>query len=128
MSEDSAARRLDADAPLGVFDSGLGGLTVAAALRPGGTLLLTVPGITQIDGKDTTSWYWSLTRHGARVVAERAFPAEDVQVEGHGNVLSAIAFLHGIPAGELDAEELAARDPRYDLVVTVRAGARSATR
>jgi glutamate racemase len=28
-----AARRLSADAPLGVFDSGLGGLTVAAALR-----------------------------------------------------------------------------------------------
>ena len=33
MSADSAARRLAADAPLGVFDSGLGGLTVAAALR-----------------------------------------------------------------------------------------------
>ena len=33
MSQDSAARRLSADAPLGVFDSGLGGLTVAAALR-----------------------------------------------------------------------------------------------
>ncbi len=32
MSSD-AARRLSADAPLGVFDSGLGGLTVAAALR-----------------------------------------------------------------------------------------------
>ena len=33
MSQDDAARRLAADAPLGVFDSGLGGLTVAAALR-----------------------------------------------------------------------------------------------
>lgn len=33
MSPDAAARGLDADAPLGVFDSGLGGLTVAAALR-----------------------------------------------------------------------------------------------
>jgi len=33
VSQDSAARRLSADAPLGVFDSGLGGLTVAAALR-----------------------------------------------------------------------------------------------
>jgi len=33
VSADSAARRLAADAPLGVFDSGLGGLTVAAALR-----------------------------------------------------------------------------------------------
>jgi glutamate racemase len=32
VSGDSA-RRLAADAPLGVFDSGLGGLTVAAALR-----------------------------------------------------------------------------------------------
>ncbi len=33
MSADRASRRLPADAPLGVFDSGLGGLTVAAALR-----------------------------------------------------------------------------------------------
>ena len=33
MSAHSAAQRLAADAPLGVFDSGLGGLTVAAALR-----------------------------------------------------------------------------------------------
>ena len=33
MSLDPAARALTADAPLGVFDSGLGGLTVAAALR-----------------------------------------------------------------------------------------------
>ncbi len=33
MSADDAVRRLAADAPLGVFDSGLGGLTVAAALR-----------------------------------------------------------------------------------------------
>jgi glutamate racemase len=33
VSPAGAARRLSADAPLGVFDSGLGGLTVAAALR-----------------------------------------------------------------------------------------------
>lgn len=33
MSSNDAARRLTADAPLGVFDSGLGGLTVVAALR-----------------------------------------------------------------------------------------------
>jgi SAM-dependent methyltransferase len=96
---------------------------MAEALRPGGTLLLTVPGITQIDRKDTTHWYWSLTRHGAGVVTERAFPWADVEVEGHGNVLSAIAFLHGLSATELEPAELAARDPRYDLVVTVRATA-----
>jgi glutamate racemase len=33
LSPGSAVRQLSADAPLGVFDSGLGGLTVAAALR-----------------------------------------------------------------------------------------------
>lgn len=94
---------------------------MAAALRPGGTLLMTVPGITQIDRMDTTSWYWSLTRHGARVVTEGAFPGRDIQVEGHGNVLSAIAFLHGLSTAELEAAELEVRDPRYDVLVTVRA-------
>ena len=33
MTRSGAPRRLEADAPLGVFDSGLGGLTVATALR-----------------------------------------------------------------------------------------------
>jgi glutamate racemase len=33
VTASGAPRRLEADAPLGVFDSGLGGLTVAAALR-----------------------------------------------------------------------------------------------
>jgi glutamate racemase len=33
VSEPGALRRVSADAPLGVFDSGLGGLTVASALR-----------------------------------------------------------------------------------------------
>jgi glutamate racemase len=33
LTASGAPRRLEADAPLGVFDSGLGGLTVAAALR-----------------------------------------------------------------------------------------------
>jgi glutamate racemase len=33
VSSEAAGKRLSADAPLGVFDSGLGGLTVAASLR-----------------------------------------------------------------------------------------------
>ena len=33
MSASGAVRQVSADAPLGVFDSGLGGLTVAAAIR-----------------------------------------------------------------------------------------------
>ena len=40
-----------------------------------------------------------------------------------GDVLAAISFLHGIAAEELDADALAHRDPRYEVIVAVRASA-----
>jgi hypothetical protein len=39
----------------------------------------------------------------------------------HGNVLAATAFLQGISAVEVEPAELDFLDPRYDLVITVRA-------
>ena len=59
-----------------------------------------------------------MTRHGGRLLAEEAFPPSHVEVEGHGNVLAGVAFLHGVASDELSARELGVRDPRYDLVVT----------
>ena len=44
-----------------------------------------------------------------------------VEVRRHGNVRSAAAFLYGLAAEELDASELAADDPDFHLLITVRA-------
>ena len=50
-----------------------------------------------------------------------AFPPDHLSVEAHGNVLSAIAFLHGLAAEELRPSELDYRDADYEMLITVRA-------
>lgn len=96
--------------------------TVYRILKPGGVVLATVPGISQIDRDDWGgTWYWCFTRMSARKVFEEAFPAPNVRVEAHGNVLAATSFLQGLAVDELSREELDYRDPSYDVLITVRA-------
>jgi SAM-dependent methyltransferase len=92
-------------------------------LRPGGVVLATIPGISKISRYDMDRWgyYWSFTTCSARRLFEGAFPAECVNVTAHGNVLAAIAFLHGLATQELRPHELDFADPDYELLITVRA-------
>lgn len=93
-------------------------------LAPGGTLLLTVPGISQTtDGDEDlrSSRYWSFTASSVTRVATEVFSPEHIQVESHGNVLTAVAFLHGLAPQELAPAELAYADRDFPLVITLRA-------
>ena len=64
------------------------------ALRPKGVVLLTVPGISRIDrGEWRESWCWSLTEASARRMFSDVFGTDQVEVETHGNVFAAVAFL-----------------------------------
>jgi glycosyltransferase involved in cell wall biosynthesis/SAM-dependent methyltransferase len=102
--------------------------TVHRILKPGGVLLLTVPGISQLDefGRPEDNvwghtWYWGFTSLSARRACEAFFGESMVHVESHGNVLAAVAFLHGLAAHELTCAELDDHDPLYQLVITARA-------
>lgn len=101
---------------------------VERILRPGGVLLITVPGITQIDrGEWNSTWYWSFTPQSmARLLAETFGP--DVELTSYGNVLAATAMLYGLSGSELRPQELQDRDPAYPVIVAARArkGARCA--
>jgi SAM-dependent methyltransferase len=92
-------------------------------LRPGGCVLCTASGISQISRYDMERWgdYWRLTSLSARELFETAFPPASVNVETYGNVLAAIAFLHGLAASELTREELDAFDDDYQLTIAIRA-------
>lgn len=92
-------------------------------LKPGGSVLCTVPGISQISRFDEERWgdYWRLTARSARELFETAFPSEAVHVETFGNVLAAIAFLHGLALSELERSELDVHDEEYQVIVAVRA-------
>jgi SAM-dependent methyltransferase len=93
-------------------------------LKPGGVLLVTTHGISKIgrrEGIDQWGEYWHFTTQSIQRLFQELFPAENVTVESCGNVLSTIAFLHGLAMEELSKEELDHNDPDYELLITVRA-------
>lgn len=105
-----------------VYDLQSAVAALARALKPGGVLLLTVPGISQLDDPEwSDSWYWMFTARAIRRLLSEVFPADRIAVEARGNVLAAVAFLHGLGAEELTMAELAACDPAYELVIAARA-------
>jgi len=97
--------------------------TLYRILKPGGVLLATLPGISQISRYDMDRWgdYWRFTSLSARRLFEEAFPPASVRVEVYGNVLTAIAFLHGLAAEEVDQEALEHQDADYEVLIAVRA-------
>jgi len=92
-------------------------------LKPGGVLLVTAAGISQVSRFDMDRWgdYWRFTTLSMRRLFDEVFPSKAVQINAYGNVLSSVAFLHGIAAEELTKDELNDCDPDYQLVIGVRA-------
>jgi len=92
-------------------------------LAPGGVLLATFPGISQISRYDADRWgdYWRFTSMSARRLFAEVFPPEAVEVEAYGNVLAAVALLHGLAVEDITPEELEHCDPDYEVIIAVRA-------
>jgi FkbM family methyltransferase len=97
--------------------------TLHRVLAPGGVLLATIPGISQISRYDMDRWgdYWRLTSLAARRVLESRFASTDLSIESHGNVAAAVGFLQGLATEEMSKQELNLHDPDYELVLTIRA-------
>lgn len=93
------------------------------ALKPGGVLLATLPGISQISRYDLERWgdYWRFTTCSAQKLFEERFQTENLSIQAWGNVLAAMSLLQGLAANELTKEELDYRDPDYQVIITVRA-------
>ena len=100
-----------------LFDMRAAIATIHRALKSGGALLLTTPGISPLDrGEWGSTWYWSLTALATRRLLEERFPAHEIAVEAHGNVFAATAFLHGIAVEELDRTVLDVDDAAIRLL------------
>jgi hypothetical protein len=97
--------------------------TVHRILRPGGTVLVSVSGIAQIapDEMKYCGDYWRFTSLSLCRLFQEEFPADCIEVESHGNVLAALAFLHGLAVEELSHEELNQRDPNFEVSVLLKA-------
>jgi glycosyltransferase involved in cell wall biosynthesis/SAM-dependent methyltransferase len=92
------------------------------ALKPGGVLLLTCPGISQVDRREWgATWFWSITQRAAERMFADVFGAANVAVENRGNVYAAVCFLEGLALEEVDAAKLDVLDAAYPIIVTVHA-------
>jgi SAM-dependent methyltransferase len=90
-------------------------------LAPNGVVLCTLPSVSRIARRHSETDHWRFTAASARALFAASFGDDNVAVESHGNVLTAMAFLTGISAEELSRRELDETDPFFPLVVTVRA-------
>lgn len=90
-------------------------------LKRGGTLLVTLAGISQISRYDMDRWgdYWRFTTKSALRCFADVFGETNVTVHHYGNVLSAVAFLEGLACDELTPEELDHVDQDYQVVITI---------
>jgi len=93
------------------------------ALAPGGVLLASVPGISQTSREDARDWgdWWRFTSMGTKRLFGEVFGEENVEVQAHGNVMVAAAFLYGHSADEFEKKVLETRDDDFDFLMTVRA-------
>jgi SAM-dependent methyltransferase len=97
--------------------------TLYRILKPGGVLLATIPGISQISRYDMDRWgeYWRFTTLSVRKLAEEEFPTSNIEVTSHGNVLIANAYLYGLTVEDFSPSQLNYQDPDYEMLITVRA-------
>ena len=91
-------------------------------LKPGGTLLLTAPGLSPIDPHEWQEfWYWSFTDKVLVRLLTELLPDADVTLTTYGNVRVATAFLYGMGLGEMSPEELDFQDKQYQVINAVKA-------
>jgi SAM-dependent methyltransferase len=96
--------------------------TLHRILRPGGVVLATFPGISQLSGDEwSRTWSWGLGSRLARRLFASRFGERNVTVEAHGNSLAAAAFLQGLATVELAPTQLDAEEAGCELLVAVRA-------
>lgn len=89
-------------------------------LAPGGTLLATLAGLTQISRYDMDRWgdFWRFTNASAQRLFGERFA--EVEVVTFGNVLAAKALLDGLAVQDLpDPKLLDGSDPDYQVVIGV---------
>ncbi len=96
---------------------------VHAGLKPGGVVLATTGGISQISRFDMDRWgdFWRFTDRSLQRLFAARFGDRNVAVEAHGNELAASSMLYGMAAEDLRSEELDFQDHDYPVTLAVRA-------
>ena len=106
-----------------IYDCAAAVRTLHRILKPGGVVLVTAPGIQKVDSVDLANEeeFWRFTSRALSRFFEEVFPKEQVEVRSHGNVMAAIAFLHGLAIEDLRCEDLEYFDPDFEVSISLRA-------
>ncbi len=99
------------------FDSAV--KNMCRSLKPGGSALVTLHGISQLSMADYDRWgeYWRFTKKSAEILFKKYF--DKVSVSACGNVKTATAHLYGLCREDLSSEDYAYNDEQYQLIITV---------
>lgn len=105
-----------------VYDSKVVIQTCYRILKPGGSLLLTVPGITPMDYNERErTWLWSFTDRVIEKILAEEFSKNYIEINTFGNVYVASAFLYGMGLPELKKDMLDFHDPKMQVIITAKA-------
>jgi SAM-dependent methyltransferase len=92
-------------------------------LKPGGVVLVTLPGLEKVSAPDDAQWgdYWRFTPTSAAALFAGAFGATNVTTRTYGNVFAAVASLAGLSQEDVRQGELDVVDKDFPVVIAVRA-------
>jgi SAM-dependent methyltransferase len=110
-----------------IFEVGKAIENAHGLLRPGGTLLATFSGISQISRYDMDRWgdFWRFTEASVRRLLAPVF-ADQFELLIYGNVAAAVAFLQGVVVEDLPDDSILRRHDRdYQLILAVAATRRA---
>lgn len=91
-------------------------------LAPGGYLLVTVSGLTQISQYDMVRWgdYWRFNELSIRKLMEEVFEQDKIEVVSYGNLAAVVAELQGLALEDLESLEILEKvDKDYPLTIGV---------
>lgn len=86
-------------------------------LKPGGSLLVTVPGVSQSCRTNEYGDYWRFTSMSLERLLTEIDGVDTVTVNSYGNLATAQAFLDGRAVHELPKKLLAYTDPQYEVLL-----------
>jgi SAM-dependent methyltransferase len=103
-----------------IYDLPAAAAQLHAALKPGGTLLITVPAISPMEQKPW-DWYWTFNVKAMQRLFGEAFGAANVEVAAHGNAFAATCFIQGIAVEDVGSEWLTPLDETFPVLLTMKA-------
>jgi SAM-dependent methyltransferase len=102
-----------------IFDAPAAIDTLHRILKPGGVLLMTVPGTTS--ARLAVAEMWAFSERSIRALLNGPFDPEGITTVVGGNVLAAMAMLQGLSHEELATNELEYSDPDFPVIIAARA-------